>query len=37
MMRIMKNYIHDKIIENGLLFDEKDIIKALDVFCQRFT
>ena len=28
---------HDKIIENGLLFDEKDIIKALDVFCQRFT
>jgi len=28
--------IHDKIIENGLLFDEKDIIKALDVFCQRF-
>ena len=29
--------IHDKIIENGLLFDKKDIIKALDVFCQRFT
>lgn len=29
--------IHDKIIENSLLFDEKDIIKALDVFCQRFT
>jgi hypothetical protein len=29
--------IHDKIIENGLLFDEKDVIKALDVFCQRFT
>lgn len=29
--------IHDKIIENDLLFDEKDIIKALDVFCQRFT
>jgi site-specific DNA-methyltransferase (adenine-specific) len=29
--------IHDKIIENGLLFDEKDIIKSLDVFCQRFT
>ena len=27
---------HDKIIANGLLFDEKDIIKALDVFCQRF-
>ena len=36
-----KNDIHkelfDKIIENGLLFDEKDIIKALDVFCQRFS
>jgi hypothetical protein len=29
--------IHDKIIENGLLFDEKDVIKALDVFCQRFS
>lgn len=29
--------IHNKIIENGLLFDEKDIIKALDVFCQRFS
>jgi site-specific DNA-methyltransferase (adenine-specific) len=29
--------IHDKIIQNGLLFDEKDIIKALDVFCQRFS
>lgn len=29
--------IHDKIIENGLLFDEKDIIKALNVFCERFT
>jgi hypothetical protein len=29
--------IHDKIIENGLLFDEKNIIKALDVFCQRFS
>lgn len=25
--------IHDKIIEN----DERDIIRALDVFCQRFT
>jgi hypothetical protein len=36
-----KNDIHkeifDKIIENDLLFDEKDIIKALDVFCQRFS
>lgn len=29
--------IHDKIIENGLLFDEKDVIKGLDVFCQRFS
>lgn len=29
--------IHDKIIENDLLFDEKDVIKALDVFCQRST
>uniref|UniRef100_A0A6C0JZN2 Helicase/UvrB N-terminal domain-containing protein n=1 Tax=viral metagenome TaxID=1070528 RepID=A0A6C0JZN2_9ZZZZ len=29
--------IHDTIIENGLLFDEKDVIKALDVFCQRFS
>ena len=29
--------IHDKIIENSLLFDEKDIVKALDVFCQRFS
>jgi hypothetical protein len=29
--------LHNKIIENGLLFDEKDIIKALDVFCQRFS
>ena len=28
---------HDKIIENGLLFDEKDVIKALDTFCQRFS
>ena len=29
--------LHDKIIENGLLFDEKDIIKGLDVFYQRFS
>ena len=29
--------LHDKIIENELLFDEKDVIKALDVFCQRFS
>lgn len=31
------NQIHGKIKENGLLFDEKNIIKALDVFCQRFS
>ena len=29
--------IHDAIIENGLLFDQNDIIQALDVFCQRFS
>jgi len=29
--------IHDTIIENNLLFDETDIINALDVFCQRFS
>jgi len=29
--------IHDKIIENKLLFDEIDVIKGLDVFCQRFS
>ena len=29
--------LHHKIIENGLLFDEKDVINALDVFCQRFS
>jgi hypothetical protein len=29
--------IHDKIMEDGLLFDEKDIIQALNVFCQRFS
>lgn len=28
--------IHDKIRENRLLFDKKDIIQALDVFCDRF-
>ena len=27
----------DKIHANGLLFDETDIIKALTVFCQRFS
>ena len=29
--------LHDKIRENSLLFDKKDIIKGLDVFCQRFS
>ena len=29
--------IHDKIIHDMLLFDEKDIIKALDIFCERFS
>ena len=28
--------LHDAIIENGLLFDETDIINALNVFCERF-
>ena len=31
------NLHHNKIIENGLLFDKKDVIKALDIFCQRFS
>lgn len=29
--------LHDKVIEDGLLFDENDIIKALNVFCQKFS
>jgi len=29
--------LHDTIIDNSLLFDETDIIKALDTFCQRFS
>ena len=29
--------LHDKIIENGLLFDEQDIIRALSVFIERFS
>jgi hypothetical protein len=29
--------LHDKIIKNGLLFDEKDIIKGLYVFSSRFS
>lgn len=36
-----KNDIHketfEKIMADGLLFDEKDVVKALDVFCQRFS
>lgn len=28
--------LHDAIIENGLLFDETDIINALNAFCERF-
>ena len=29
--------MHDEIIKNGLLFDEEDLIRALDVFCERFN
>jgi hypothetical protein len=29
--------LHNKIIEDGLLFDEQDIIKALSVFIERFS
>lgn len=29
--------LHDKIIDDGLLFDEDDIIKALSVFIERFS
>ena len=29
--------LHDKIIDDGLLFDEQDIIKALSVFIERFS
>ena len=29
--------VFDKVVENDLLFDENDIIKALDVFCQKFS
>jgi len=28
--------LHDTIISNKLLFDENDIINALDIFCKRF-
>ena len=33
----VEKQILDKIQEDGLLFDEKDIIIALDVFCERFS
>lgn len=29
--------LHDKIIENGLLFDKTDVIIALSVFCEQFS
>ena len=29
--------IYDSVIENNLLYDETDIINALNVFCQRFS
>jgi hypothetical protein len=29
--------IHDRIMSDGLLFDEADIIRGLDVFCSRFS
>lgn len=29
--------LHDEIIKNGLLFDEEDVICALDRFCQEFS
>lgn len=29
--------LHDKIIEDGLIFDEQDIIRALSVFIERFS
>jgi site-specific DNA-methyltransferase (adenine-specific) len=29
--------LHDKIIDDGLLFDEQDIIRALSVFIERFS
>lgn len=28
--------LHTKLIENGLLLDEKDIIKGLEIFCNNF-
>jgi site-specific DNA-methyltransferase (adenine-specific) len=29
--------LHDKVIENGLLFDKTDVINALSVFCEQFS
>lgn len=29
--------LHDEIIKNGMLFDEEDVICALDRFCQVFS
>lgn len=29
--------VHDNVIENGLLFDEQDIIKGIHLFCERFV
>jgi hypothetical protein len=29
--------IHDTIIKNKLIFDKKDLIKALYIFCERFS
>ena len=28
--------VHDRVIADGLLFDETDILKAMQVFCDRF-
>jgi hypothetical protein len=30
------NNVFEKVLKDNLLFDEKDIIKALDVFCYRY-
>jgi SAM-dependent methyltransferase len=29
--------LHDKVIENGLLFDKTDVINALAEFCEKFS
>jgi hypothetical protein len=28
--------VHDNVIQNGLLFDEQDIIRGMQLFCERF-